>query len=104
MVLYWLFSIGLSCLGLAGYCGMKYGLIPSKFDYDHYYRWVSKYEKTHPDAIKEEAEKQHKENPNSAPIDFPLEKTYRKRVVLGKKSIIIFSTVGGILTAIGSVL
>jgi len=104
LVLYWLFSIGIVCLGLATCFGWKYALAPSKFDFDHYDKWLGVYLRTHPDAIKEDAEKQHKENPNSAPIDFPLQKMYQRRIVLGKKAIIIFTGVGSILTAIASII
>ena len=104
MVLYWLFGIGIICLGLATCFGWKYALIPSKFNYELYEKWVFKYEQKHPKAEKLEGEKRLKEYPNSAPIDFPLEKMYLKRVILGKKAMIIFTGVGGILTAIASVL
>jgi len=93
----------LICLGLFGYYSWKYAFIPSKFDYNHYSQWVLKYEEKHPYAEKEAGRKRLEET-QGAPVDFPLEKKYLKSVVRGKKCIIIFSVVGGILTTIGSIL
>ena len=53
MVLLWLFGIGVGCFVLTGYCGLKYGTIPSKFDYVRYETWLNEYRKKHPDAEEE---------------------------------------------------
>jgi len=53
--------IGLSCVCLAVYFGLKYAFIPSKLDVDHYDRWFSKYKEKHPDAEEEAGKKQLEE-------------------------------------------
>jgi hypothetical protein len=95
--------VGIACMILSGYFGLKYGNIPSKFDYVLYEKWISQYRKKHPDAEKEYCEKYNNEHPNSALTDPPLKDSYMRRILWGKRSIVIFATVGGILATVGSI-
>jgi len=103
MVIVWLFAVGIGCLGLTGYFGWKYANVPSKYDYELHLKWLDNYRIKHPDAENEYTEKWLKEHPNAAPIDPPLKKKYLKRIIWEKRSIVIFGTIGGVLTAISSV-
>ena len=103
MVIVWLFAVGIGCLGLFGYFGLKYANVPSKYDFELHLKWLDDYHIKHPDAADEYTEKWLKEHPNAAPTDSPLKEEYLKRIIWGKRSIVIFVTVGGILTAISSV-
>jgi hypothetical protein len=95
--------IGIGSMIMSGFYGFKYANIPTKFDYVLYEEWFYRYTQYHPYAVTEFYEKYNREHPNSASTDPPLKDLFLNRMLWRKRCIVIFATVGGVLTTIGAI-